>query len=156
MQPDWLIIDGYNLLHQVDECAALLRIDLMTARHRLVRMIENTALRMADKATVVFDGRESGADETLTTNQLDICFSPGNLSADSVIERLVFNHPDPERILVVTSDHAEQATVSSTGAHVMSAQEFIGQCEQDARKSVSKRMRPGEQPRLGDLFPDDW
>lgn len=156
MQPDWLIIDGYNLLHQVDECAALLRIDLMTARHRLVRMIENTALRMADKATVVFDGRESGSDDTLTTNQLEVCFSPGTLSADTVIERLILNDPYPERILVVTSDHAEQATVSSAGAHVMSAKVFIAQCEQDARKSVSRRMRPGERPRLGDLFPDDW
>jgi predicted RNA-binding protein with PIN domain len=55
---------------------------------------------------------------------------------------------------VVTSDHAEHATVSSAGAQVMSSQEFIAQCEQDARRPVSKRTPPGKEPKLGDLFPD--
>ena len=154
MQPDWLIIDGYNLLHQEKELARLLRTDLAAARHRLVRMIENTAHRMAPQTTVVFDGRESGADEALTVRHLEVYFSPGNLSADTIIERLVSKYHKPEKILVVTSDHAEHATVSSAGAQVMSSQEFLAQCERDARKPSDKRTPPGKEPKLGDLFPD--
>ena len=155
MRTDWLIIDGYNLLHQVDGLAALLRSDLMAARQRLVRFVENTAHRIAPQTTIVFDGREAGADQALTEKHLEVFFSPSNLSADTVIERLVCAYPDPEKILVVTSDHAEHATVSSAGAQVMSCREFIAQCEQDARRTVSKRTPPGQEPKLGDLFPDD-
>jgi len=156
MNPDWLIIDGYNLLHQSDAVAALTHSDLQAARHRLVRLVENTAHRLAPKTTIVFDGRDAGRDDAFASPHLEVFFSPGNLSADTVIERLVSKFDQPEKILVVTSDHAEHATVSSAGAQVMSSQEFLAQCEQDARKTTGKRTPPGQEPRLGDLFPDDW
>jgi hypothetical protein len=154
MQPDWLIIDGYNLLYQIDELAELIRTDIQTARQRLVRLAENTALRMAPQTTIVFDGREASNDDSLTSKHLEVFFSPGNLSADTVIERLVSKFPRPEKILVITSDHAEHATVSSAGAQVMSSQEFAAQCKRDMGKSIARRTPPGKMPRLGDLFPD--
>lgn len=156
MNPEWLIIDGYNLLHQEDAIAELVHSDLQSARHRLVRLVENTAHRLAAKTTIVFDGHEAGSDDAFVSPHLEVFFSPGNLSADTVIERLVSKFEQPEKILVVTSDHAEQATVSSAGAQVMSSQEFLARCEQDARKTTGKRTPPGQEPRLGDLFPDDW
>lgn len=155
MQLDWLIIDGYNLLHQSDALTKLIKSDLMLARHRMVRLLEKTALRMAPQTTVVFDGKDAGSDESLTTSGLEIYFSPSNLSADTVIERLVSRYAHPERILVVTSDHAEHVTVASAGAQVMSSREFLAQCELDISKTVPRRTRPGEQPRLGDLFPEN-
>jgi predicted RNA-binding protein with PIN domain len=154
MRPDWLLIDGYNLLHMVDELKALLRTDLSLARHRLIRQIEGTAYRMAPQTTVVFDGRESGQDPALTAKHMEIYFSPGKHTADTIIERLVRRFPNPGKILVVTSDRAESDAVLSDGAQVMSSQEFIDQCKIDSRKPVQQRMRPGEKPKLGDLFPD--
>ncbi len=154
MQPDWLIIDGYNLLHKDAELAKLLRTDIQLARHRLVRTVENTALKTAPQTTIVFDGREAGADDALTVKHLEIYFSPSNLSADSVIERLVCKYPNPEKILVVTSDHAERETVSSAGAQTMSSDEFLAQCRSSAGRSARKNTPPGKEPRLGDLFPD--
>ncbi len=155
MNPDWLIIDGYNLLHQVDELADLLRTDIQQARHRLVRMIENTAHKMAAQTTIVFDGREAGTDDALSTKHLEVYFSPSNLSADSVIERLVCKFPNPEKILVVTSDRAECDTVSSAGAQTMSSPDFIAQCNTDAKRPRRKNTPPGKEPRLGDIFPKD-
>ena len=156
MQPQWLIIDGYNLLHQDDELQRMISSDLTAARHRLVRLVENTAHRMAPQTTIVFDGRESGTDETFASPHLEVFFAPSNLSADTVIERLVSKYEQPEKILVVTSDHAEHATVSSAGAHVMSSQEFLAQCRRDNSRTMEKRTPPGQEPRLGDLFPDDF
>ena len=156
MNPEWLIIDGYNLLHQDQECAALLRQDISTARQRLVRKIEKTALRMAPQTTIVFDGREAGVDPALTTTHLEIYFSPANLSADSIIERLVTRYARPEKILVITSDHAEHTTVSSAGAQVHSSQEFLAQCQRETPRSSTKRTPPGQEPKLGDLFPNEW
>ncbi len=155
MQYEWLIIDGYNLLHQETELAKLLRTDIQGARHRLVRKVEETAHNMARQTTIVFDGREAGSDAALSSKYLEVFFSPGNLSADTVIERLVCKCPTPGKTLVITSDHAEHDTVSSAGAHTMSSEEFMARCQTDAKKTVQKRTPPGKEPKLGDLFPDD-
>lgn len=154
MQYAWLIIDGYNLLHQADGLAQMLRTDVQGARHRLVRMVEETAHNLARQTTIVFDGREAGSDPALSSKHLEVFFSPGNLSADTVIERLVCASPNPGNILVVTSDHAEHDTVSSAGAQTMSSQEFMAQCVADSKKTTSKRTPPGKRPKLGDLFPE--
>ena len=156
MQYEWLIIDGYNLLHQVAELARMLGSDIQGARHRLVRRVEETAHNMARQTTIVFDGRKAGSDTALTSKYLEVFFSPGNLSADTVIERLVCKSPNSGKILVVTSDHAEHDTVSSAGAYTMSSEEFMARCEADSRKTISKRTPPGKEPKLGDLFPDGW
>lgn len=152
---DWLIIDGYNLLHQTEELVQLLQSDLQAARHRLVRLTEATAHGMARQTTIVFDGREAGSDAALSSTYLEVFFSPSNLSADSVIEQLVCRCPTPAKTLVVTSDHAEHDTVSSAGAHTMSSEEFMARCQADSRKTVAKRTPPGKEPKLGDLFPDN-
>lgn len=156
MRPDWIIIDGYNLLHVIEEIKVLLHTDIALARHRLVRRIEGTAQRMAPQTTIVFDGQEAGQDPALTSKHLEIYFSPGKHTADTIIERLVAKFPNPEKILVVTSDRAEANAVLSDGAQVMSSLDFMDQCNLDARKPASPAMRPGEKPKLGDLFPDDF
>ena len=154
MQYEWLIIDGYNVLHQVEELAKLLRTDLQGARHRLVRMIEETAHNMAKQTTIVFDGREVGSDAALSSKYLEVLFSPGNFSADTVVERLVCKLPNPGKSLVVTSDHAEHDTVSSAGAQTMSSEEFMDRCKRESKKKISKRTPPGQEPKLGDVFPE--
>lgn len=153
MKLDWLIIDGYNLLHTCNELTNLLDNDIQQARHQLVRKTESTAHRMAPQTTIVFDGREAGQDNALTSKHLEIYFSPSNLTADSIIERLVSKYHTPGRIMVVTSDRAEADTVLSSGAQVMSSQDFMEQCKIDARKTIPKQTRPGKEPKLGDLFP---
>ncbi len=155
MQPLWLIIDGYNLLHQVPELVRLLQTDLHLARHRLVRMAEKTAHRMAPQTTIVFDGRESGQDDAFTSKHLEIYYSSGKHTADTVIETLVAKFSTPEKILVVTSDRAEANTVLSDGAQVMSSEEFMAQCVIDSKKPAPQRARPGEHSKLGDHFPND-
>ncbi|MCF7816533.1 MAG: NYN domain-containing protein [Kiritimatiellales bacterium] len=154
MQYEWLIVDGYNLLHHADGLAEMLQSDIQGARHRLVRMVEETAHNMARQTTIVFDGRAAGSDPALSSKHLEVFFSPGNLSADSVIERLVCASPYPGNILVVTSDHAEHDTVSSAGAQTMSSEEFMAKCVADSKRTISKRTPPGKEPKLGDLFPD--
>jgi len=151
---DWFIIDGYNLLHQ-NEIPGKKRDDLQKARQRLVRRIERTALGMAPRISVVFDGRERGRDAAWDSPHLEVLFSPANQTADTLIERMVSEAKKPERILVITSDHIEAQVVSASGASVLSSQEFIRQC--DASEGVPTIHRTGKTsntgPKLGDFFP---
>jgi predicted RNA-binding protein with PIN domain len=151
MDFDRLIIDGYNLLHQ-DAALDGRRGDLATARQRLVRRIEQAAAGMAAKITVVFDGREGGRDIALDAPNLEVLFSPSNRTADGVIEQMVHDAPDSERILVVTSDGIEQRLVSVFGASVISCREFLLRCETPS--PPVRRQKPCRGSTLGDFFPD--
>jgi len=154
MRYHYLIIDGYNLLHTdstLVECAST---HLQEARHRLVRMIEKTAFQTAKHTIVVFDGQSAGEDSALSTDVIEVIFSPSNLTADSIIERLVEGCPDPEKVLVITSDRAEQTTVQSTGAHVFSSSEFMNQCLCANKIPTATTSRPTATSKLGDFFPE--
>ncbi len=151
MDFDWLIIDGYNLMHQ-DDALDGRRDDLQTARQRLVRRIEQSASGMARKITVVFDGREGGRDVALDAPNLEVLFSPSNRTADGLIEQMVHAAENPERILVVTSDWIEQRLVSVFGASVISCREFLQRCETPA--IVSKKPKSSKGSTLGDFFPE--
>lgn len=156
MHYDWLIIDGYNLLHTDKTLQKMLHSNLQEARHRLVRLTEKTAYNTARRTTIIFDGREAGNDPALTTQHIEVFFSPSHLSADSVIERLVYAAPNPEKVLVVTSDHAEHNTVSSVGAHTMTSEAFMARCQQASKTATPQRHSPKAPPKLGDLFPEGW
>lgn len=150
MDYDQLIIDGYNLMHQ-DAALDGRREDLPTARQRLVRRIEQAAAGMAAKITVVFDGHEGGRDVALDAPNLEVLFSPSNRTADGVIEQMVHDAPQPDRILVVTSDGIEQRLVSVFGASVISCREFLLRCETPS--VPARRQKPSKGPSLGDFFP---
>jgi predicted RNA-binding protein with PIN domain len=150
MDFDHLIIDGYNLLHQ-DSALDGRRDDLQTARQRLVRSVEGAAPEMAPRITVVFDGRESGRDVSFDAPHLEVLFSPANRTADAVIERMVSDAKNPERICVVTSDRVEEQIVSAAGATVVSCQIFLSRCAA-ATPPARTRSRP-KPSTLGDFFP---
>jgi len=154
MNFNWLIIDGYNLLHQ-DEALDGRRDDLQTARQRLVRRIERAAPEMAPRISVVFDGREGGRDASFDAPHLEVLFSPANRTADAVIERMVAEAKKPEKILVVTSDRIEEQIVSAAGASVLSCMEFTSRCNaaegSPAPKNIGKTGGSGA--KLGDFFP---
>ena len=151
MDFDRLIIDGYNLMHQ-DETLEGRRDDLATARQRLVRRIEQTAAGMAEKITVVFDGREGGRDIAFDALNFEVLFSPANRTADGLIEQMVHQAEKPERILVVTSDWTEQRLVSVFGAAVISCREFLLRCEPPVARS--RASKPARGSTLGDFFPE--
>jgi len=150
MDFDWLIIDGYNLLHQ-DEALDGHRDDLQTARQRLVRSVEGVVPEMAPRVTVVFDGRERGRDVSFDAPHLEVLFSPANRTADGVIERMVSDAKNPQRICVVTSDRMEEQIVSAAGATVVSCRIFLSRCAA-AAPPASTRLR-AKPSTLGDFFP---
>ena len=152
MDFDWLIIDGYNLMHQ-DGAMEGRRDDLQTARQRLVSRSERTATGLASRITVVFDGREGGRDVALDAPNFEVLFSPSNRTADGLIEQMVHDAKNPERILVVTSDWIEQRLVSVFGGSVISCREFLLRCGEPVVPARSPKPVRGS--KLGDFFPEN-
>jgi predicted RNA-binding protein with PIN domain len=157
MPNDCLIIDGNNLVHHAPELARLLRVDFAQARRRLVEKLDELAGSSTYREVqVVFDGAGATDEFEVHSPNLRILFCPPNLTADSVIERLVHSHADPAGILVVTSDRGERDTVEAAGATSISCGNFVDLLDRALRrvasqiKSGQKRKPPGT---LGDFFP---
>ena len=57
----WLIVDGFSLLYRDEKLAAVLRAGrLFEARRLLVQRLDRIAGALAERTTVVFDGRREG------------------------------------------------------------------------------------------------
>lgn len=157
MQADWLIIDGYSLLHSDTGLKASKDRNFTLSRQHLVRTIQ-PALDHAVKTTIVFDGqKEGGPGEEFTYPGIEVLYSRGSQTADAVIEQLVSSQGRNTSILVVTSDRMILDIASASGAHTMSCIQFMDIVE--ASRTASRGRMTGRKdskpngPRLGDFFP---
>lgn len=151
-----LIIDGYSLLHRDPELAALRATNLRRARERLIRKIDRLADALAPRVDLVFDGRGEGSRERVETTALHLVYAPGDKTADTVIEQLVHERPDPASVCVVTSDRSERETVTAAGAQAMSCAAFLDLLQSAARtltRASRHTGRTGRPFRIGDVFP---
>ena len=153
----WLIIDGNNLIYSDPNLRALREGDFDGARRKLARDLDSLATTLAPRISLVFDGTIGGKGIGYGTSVIDVEFSSADMTADGVIERIVYNAPNKADITVVTSDRVERDTVEAAGAHSISCKTFLEDLAQETvslTRHVTKtqnRLPPG---RLGDFFPD--
>jgi len=155
---DWLIIDGYNLIHQIfpnDQSADVARLE--KNRKSLLSQLEPLVNVLARRITVVFDGQSDKTQNNQKDSEvIDVLYSPPHLSADTVIENLVWKADRPEDILVVTSDRLERDGASASGADTMASSLFISmlkdeQCRLSAK--INQMNKRHENITLGEFFP---
>lgn len=123
-----LIIDGYNVIHACRRYQRLATQDLDAARGQLV---EDVAAYVVGGpwTMIVFDGGGNAASDGVPHHiaGVAVMFSPAGKSADSVIEGLAQRGRERgDRVMVVTSDAAMQATVFAGEVSRMSSAEFVG------------------------------
>jgi len=152
---DWLIIDGYNLLHQIS--AGSMHGDIARLRKDLLLKLEPLKDIFARRITVVFDGQlEETQDKPKESEVIEVIYAPPDRSADSVIESLVWQAAHPENILVVTSDRLERNAVSASGADTVASSIFIATIKEQTGYLISrieKINKKRENITLGDFFP---
>ncbi len=153
-QTDRLIIDGYSLLHRDPELKPLLNKNLGLARQLLIRKVQQTTDHWTCHTIIVFDGKDTSGSDEYAEPPMEIVFAPSHLTADTVIERLVFAHEHPATILVVTSDRLIRQTTEAAGAHSMSCGDFLRQAQTRGNASCPTRARTNKSGgHLGDYFP---
>lgn len=114
--PEW-IVDGNNVMGSRPD--GWWR-DRRAAQRRLVDQLEGFAADHDAAVTVVFDGR---AHDAGGGRRVAVRFArrSGRDAADDDVAALVERHPEPDSLLVVTSDAALAERVRAAGAEVVGA-----------------------------------
>jgi uncharacterized protein len=153
-----LLVDGYNVigawtdLHEkfdrINPLQSGSRADLEAARAKLVEALINYSAFEDYETKVVFDAYsrdEPAYCETVTPN-LSIHYTDFLETADTYIEKFcaAFRHDlqySASRLIVATSDRAQQLTVIGFGAEWISALQLISDVDFSASRS-RRRHRP--------------
>jgi len=121
-----IIIDGYNMIHQVPILASELTRDLENARAVLV---ERLRAYLSDKkvhVTVVFDGTGLRLPHPTFPETLNLMvrFSKPPQSADDVIKKLIDDTQHKKSLLVVSADNSIVMHAHSAGAKSVTPIDF--------------------------------
>jgi predicted RNA-binding protein with PIN domain len=98
--------------------------DRQGAQRRLVDRLEAFAEARDVPVTVIFDGRAHDAGGGLRVS-VRFARRRGRDAADDDLAALVARHPEPDRLIVVTSDAALAERVRAAGARVVGAGAFL-------------------------------
>lgn len=141
LAPCHVLIDGSNVGQGLLSLRRIWRQDRERAREILISMAREIHDAWGWQVTVVFDGRGSDlvCDYPWGVDTFAVVFSPANLTADAVIERMGLRSADPARIAVVSADHMILDSLRAAGARTASLPEFE-QWVNACRQSVSGKQ----------------
>jgi hypothetical protein len=121
-----LLIDGHNLIGRLPDISLADPDD----EARLVSRLQAYAGRTGKRITVVFDrGLPGGRSQALSGGPVEVVFAPTGRKADRVLIERIRRTPNPQGLIVVTSDHEVIAAARDRGARVVRAEAFVSQLE---------------------------
>ena len=141
--PDYLLVDGYNVIFAWDELRRLAEGSLDAARRRLMDILCNYAGYRRCVPILVFDAYKvrGGAREVERYHNLYVVYTREAETADMYIERATHELAKERRTRVVSSDGAEQVIVLGHGALRVSARAFaeeVAAVEKDIREFLQE------------------
>ena len=124
--PDYLLVDGYNVIFAWDELRKMADANLDAARRRLMDILCNYAGYKRCVPILVFDAYKvrGGTREVEKHHNLYVVYTKEAETADMYIERTTHELAKDHRTRVVSSDGAEQIIVLGNGALRVSARAF--------------------------------
>ena len=124
--PDYLLVDGYNVIFAWEDLRRLAESNLDAARRRLMDILCNYAGYKRCVPILVFDAYKvrGGVREVEKYHNLYVVYTKEAETADMYIERATHELAKERRTRVVSSDGAEQVIVLGHGALRVSARAF--------------------------------
>lgn len=124
--PDYLLVDGYNVIFAWDDLRRIAESNLDAARRRLMDILCNYAGYKRCVPILVFDAYKvrGGVREVEKFHNLYVVYTKEAETADMYIERATHELAKERRTRVVSSDGAEQVIVLGHGALRVSARAF--------------------------------
>lgn len=124
--PEYLLVDGYNIIFAWDELKKLAQESLDSARARLTQILGNYQGWRGCEVILVFDAyKVKGHHRDIERDgNISIVYTREAETADTYIERVSHDLSKNHRVSVATSDGLEQIIVLGNGARRISAKEF--------------------------------
>ena len=130
-KPEFIIVDGYNLIFEWDELKKLAADRLDLARGRLMDMLSNYCGFTKAKLVLVFDGFRTpgnpGSREDY--HNINVAFTKDGETGDAYIERLADEIGKNYSVRVVTSDNLIRLSALRSGVLRCSSGEFKNEVE---------------------------
>ncbi|YAF49181.1 TetM/TetW/TetO/TetS family tetracycline resistance ribosomal protection protein [Faecalibacterium prausnitzii] len=142
IQPEYLLVDGYNIIFAWDELNALSRESLEAARHRLMDILCNYQGFKKCVLILVFDAyRVPGSPGSIEQyHNIHVVYTREAETADMFIERVTHEIGKGRRVRVATSDGMEQVIILGHGALRVSARMFHEEV-QEAEKEIRRYLQ---------------
>ena len=136
--PEYLLVDGYNIIFSWDELNALSKESLDAARHKLMDILCNYQGFQKCVLILVFDAyRVPGSPGSIEQyHNIHVVYTKEAETADMFIERVTHEIGRNRRVLVATSDGMEQIIILGHGALRVSARMFHEEVQ-----NVEKQIR---------------
>ena len=134
--PEYLLIDGYNIIHAWDELSKIFSESPDTARQVLINRLCNYAAMKQNNVILVFDAYKVKGNirEIEKVNNITIVYTKEAETADTYIEKTSKELAKNYRVRVATSDSLEQMIIFGNGAVRVTADEFYRElCDEEKR-----------------------
>lgn len=160
MQEDFLLVDGYNIIHAWDELRELMEdVSLESARQRLMDILSNYKGVKKTTIILVFDAYlvKGSVGSQNKYHNIYVVYTKEAETADHYIERVVTALPKHYRVRVATADGLEQVIVLGQGAIRMSARELyreVHAVEKELREQYIEK-RPAKNNMLADHLDEE-
>ena len=141
--PDYLLVDGYNIIFAWDELKKISETNLDAARGELINILSNYQGWCGYEIIIVFDaykvkGKHREVERHFNVN---VVYTKESETADSYIERVTHELSSKHRVRVATSDGVEQMIILGSGAMRMTARELkkrIDDADSEIKNIISK------------------
>ncbi len=139
--PEYLLVDGYNIIFAWEDLKALAQQDLAAARAVLVDILANYRAFRSCEVILVFDAYKvkGNPGSVERQNNVTIVYTKEAQTADSYIERATYELSRDNRVRVATSDGLEQMIILGHGAMRLSATAFRAEVE-TAQLQIAKMI----------------
>ncbi len=135
--PEYLLVDGYNIIFAWDELKALSKDNLDLARNMLINILCNYQGYKQCEVILVFDAYKvkGNVREVEKVNNISVVYTKEAETADMYIEKATHSLAKKHRVRVATSDNLEQIIILANGALRLSAEAFKKEIE-EANKAI--------------------
>lgn len=143
---DYLLVDGYNIIFAWEELKELAKVNIMSARDRLMDIMSNYQGFRKMTLILVFDAYkvEGNPGSVSTYHNIYIVYTKEAETADQYIEKTVHRIGRKHNVTVATSDALEQVIILGQGGRRLSAQglrEEVEMAMQELREEHLKESR---------------
>ena len=146
---EYLLVDGYNIIHAWEDLKELAQINIEAARNKLMDILCNYQGFKKCILIVVFDAyKVDGYElEIQKYHNIHVVYTKQAETADMYIEKVVHEIGRKYNVRVATSDRVEQVVTLGQGGTLVSAREFREEVEivrQQIQEEVDNRRERGK------------